>query len=266
LLINKLLNFNNVHIISKNQIIDKTISFDYEFNFKNYDKDLGLFKLPQSIFKRMDEKILIFNVYLRGHVEKRLYEINTNKGLLVLTPLNKNLYQITWRNNSFRIKENSRNSKSFFLDNLTTLLPNELKIDQIIGDINFLYINNNNSTCLIRNKAIFFNENKFKSNILLDFNIDIIIRNIFFIYSLENNDNIYIKIINKFGFYFLLNKYIEIIINYSFFNSLFNLLRVNNLFSLSLRKLLFTLPKKINLLKISFISNLNKSIINNVIR
>ena len=267
LLLNKLITYDNVYFISKDQSIDETLIFDYEFNFKNYDNILNLFKLPFSFLKGLDEQVFIFNVYLRGHVEKRLYEINTNKGLLVLTPLNKNLYQIIWKTTSFQIRKKSLMSKSFFLDNLTTLLPNELRIDQIIGDINFLYINNIYSTYLIRNKSIYFNENKLKSNTLFYLNFDIIIKKILLIYNfLENKDNIYIKILNKFGFYFLINKYIEIMINYSFFNLLFYLLRENNLFSLCLRKLLFILPKKTNLLKIFFISNLNKLNINYLIK
>jgi len=263
LLVNKLINFDNVHFISKKQLIDECMTFDYEFNFKSYSKISKLSKFLFSTFKRKNDQILIFNVYLRGHVEKRLYEINTTKGLLVLTPLNKNLYQIIWNNVSSQIKETSHNSKSFFLDNLTTLLPNQLKIDQIIGDINFFHVTNIYSTYLIKNKSFYFNENKFKSNTLYDFNFDIIIRNFLKIYNLlENKDTKNIDFLNKFGFHYLLRKYLEISINFSFINSLFNLLILNNVFSLFLRKLLFFLFKRINLLKNFFMRkffNLHKN-------
>ena len=263
LLINNLTNYDNVNFISNNQLNDESFIFDYEFNFKNYYK---FFKFPLSNFKRLDKQILVFNIYLRGHIEKRLYKINTTGGLLVLTPLNKNLYQIIWNNASLRIKETSLRSKSLFLDNLTTLLPSELKVDQIIGDINFLHNDNNYSTYYIKNKAIYFNENKFKSNSICNFNFDVMIIYILKInHFLKNNQLRNINNLNKFGLYYFLRKYIEIILNFSIFNSLFNIFMVNNIFSLLLRKWLFVLIKRFNLIKILFMRRLNDTNINNLI-
>ncbi len=251
LLTNKLKDFDNVYFILKNQLVDESLTFDFEFNFKSYDE------YPLETFKRINEQILIFNVFLRGNVEKRLYEINTTDGLLILTPINNNFYQIIWNNVSIQIKERSQNSKSFFLDNLTTLLPNELKIDQIIGDINFLNVSDISSTYIIKNKSIYFNENKFKSNILFNLKFDIIIDNILQIYYfLENNDPKNIKILNNLGFLYLYRKYIELKINLSFSIFFINLFTLNNIFCLFLRKLLFILLKRVNLLKIFFIRNL----------
>ena len=264
LLTNKLINYDNVYFISKNQSIDQTLIFDYEFNFKDYDKTSNLFKLPLSFFKRIDEQILIFNVYLRGHIEKRLYVINTTMGLLVLTPLNKNLYQIIWKNASNRLKETSLKSKSFFLDNLTTLLPKEFLIDQIIGDIKFLHVNDIYSCYLIKNKSIYLNENKFKSNFIYDLNFDIIIRNILQIYNFVGKN--YPKSINiykKFGVYYLLRKYLEIKINFSFPCFLLNLFKLNNIFLLSIRKIIFILIKRINFIRILFMRNIMNLNINN---
>ena len=267
LLINKLIENQNVHFISNKQLIDESLIFDYEFNFNNYDKILKLFKSPLKSNNRIDDRILIFNVYLRGNVEKRLYEINTSKGLLVLIPLSKNLYQIIWNYSSLGTKENPITSKSFFLDNLTTLLPGELKVDQIIDSINYLSVNNIFSTYLIKNKSIYFNENKFKSNTIYDFNFDVIIKYVLKIYNfLEKNKSSNIMYYNKFGFYYLLRKYVEIIINFSFFNFLFYLFKVNNLYSLFLRKILFTLFKKINLIRIFVKKNLNIYNINNLLK
>ena len=251
LLIKKLDNSDNVHFISMNKLIDKSLIFDYEFNFKSYDQIINIFKFTLTNFKRKDEQILVFDVYLRGHNEKRLYEIITTKGLLVLTPLNKNLYQVVWNNPSSLIKETSFSSKSLFLDYLTTLLPAELKIDQIIGDINLLDVNNIYSNYLIKNNVIYINENKFKSNIIYDLNFDVIIKTTLCIYNyFQNIKPRNFKILNKLGFYFLLKNYIETIINFSVVNFLFNLFEVNNVFSLFFRKLLFTINRRINLIKI----------------
>ena len=266
LLINKLINVDNVHFISKNQKHNESLIFDYEFNFYSHEKFLSLFKLPLSISKRIDNQVLIFDVFLRGNVEKRLYEINTTEGLVVLTPLNKHSYQIIWNNASLRIKERALISKSLFLDNLTSLLPNELQIDQIIGDIKFFYYSNVHPAYLIKNKSIYFNESKLKSNTLYDINFDIVIKNILQIYKyLDNNTSKRFKILCKLRFYFL-RKYLGIILKFSFSNYLINLFTVNSIFSLYFRKLLFILFKRIILLKNFFMRNISYLNIDNLIK
>ena len=266
LLINKLINVDNVHFISKNQKHNESLIFDYEFNFYSHEKFLSLFKLPLSISKRIDNQVLIFDVFLRGNVEKRLYEINTTEGLVVLTPLNKHSYQIIWNNASLRIKERALSSKNLFLDNLTSLLPNELQIDQIIGDIKFFYYSNVYPAYLIKNKSIYFNESKLKSNTLYDINFDIVIKNILQIYKyLDNNTSKRFKILCKLRFYFL-RKYLGIILKFSFSNYLINLFTVNSIFSLYFRKLLFILFKKIILLRNFFVRNISYLNIDNLIK
>ena len=266
LLINKLINVDNVHFISKNQKHNESLIFDYEFNFYSHEKFLSLFKLPLSISKRIDNQVLIFDVFLRGNVEKRLYEINTTEGLVVLTPLNKHSYQIIWNNASLRIKERALSSKSLFLDNLTSLLPNELQIDQIIGDIKFFYYSNVYPDYLIKNKSIYFNESKLKSNTLYDINFDIVIKNILQIYKfLDDNTLKRFKILCKLRFYFL-RKYLGIILKFSFSNYLINLFTVNSIFSLYFRKLLFILLKRIILLKNFFTRNISYLNIDNLIK
>ena len=266
LLINKLINVDNVHFISKNQKHNESLIFDYEFNFYSHEKFLSLFKLPLSISKRIDNQVLIFDVFLRGNVEKRLYEINTTEGLVVLTPLNKHSYQIIWNNASLRIKERALSSKSLFLDNLTSLLPNELQIDQIIGDIKFFYYSNVHPAYLIKNKSIYFNESKLKSNTLYDINFDIVIKNILQIYkNLDNNTSKRFKILCKLRFYFL-RKYLGIILKFSFSNYLINLFTVNSIFSLYFRKLLFILFKRIILLKNFFMRNISYLNMDNLIK
>ena len=266
LLINKLINVDNVHFISKNQKHNESLIFDYEFNFYSHEKFLSLFKLPLSISKKIDNQVLIFDVFLRGNVEKRLYEINTTEGLVVLTPLNKHSYQIIWNNASLRIKERALSSKSLFLDNLTSLLPNELQIDQIIGDIKFFYYSNVHPAYLIKNKSIYFNESKLKSNTLYDINFDIVIKNILQIYKyLDNNTSKRFKILCKLRFYFL-RKYLGIILKFSFSNYLINLFTVNSIFSLYFRKLLFILFKRTILLKNFFMRNISYLNIDNLIK
>ena len=257
LLIDKLSSFDNVYFITKNQLNDDSLNFDFEFNFTSYLNNIRVFKFPLFTFKKNDEQILIFNVFLRGNIEKRLYEIKTKEGLLVFTPIKNNFYQVIWNNASNQIQKRSLNSKGFFLDNLSTLLPSELKIDQIIGEIKSLYVSSINPIYLIKNKSIYFNENKFTSNTLYELDFDIFIRNIIKIFSLldKNNNFHHSSICNKLRFYFLLVQNKEFIFNFSI-----KFLALNNIYLLLLRKLLFIIIKRINLLSIFFIK---KSIINN---
>tara|TARA_B100000212_G_scaffold67091_1_gene46728 strand:+ start:408 stop:1520 length:1113 start_codon:yes stop_codon:yes gene_type:complete len=255
LFIDKLNKFDNVHFISKDQLIDEPLVFDYEFNFNSYNKFLKLPKFPISLFKGINQHTLTFIVYLRGNIEKRLYEINTTEGLLVLTPIDKNLYQIVWNNPSSQIKR-SLNSKSLFLDNLTALLS-ELNIDQIIGDIDSQQFTNYLPSYLIKNKSIYFNENKLKSNTLYDFNFNILIRNIIQIYnSFENNNSRNNNIANKIRFQYLLKKYIKFNTNIYYSNLFIILISLNNIFMLFLRKIIFILLHRINILRILLIKNL----------
>tara|TARA_Y100000589_G_scaffold93578_1_gene88440 strand:- start:325 stop:1467 length:1143 start_codon:yes stop_codon:yes gene_type:complete len=266
LLINQLLCLDNVHFILKNQLIDKTLKFDYEFNFNN-NNFFNSYKFPLSLLKRKDKQILIFKVSLRGNVEKRFYEINTSDGLLILTPLNKNLYQIIWNNSSNQITERALSSKSFFLDNLTNLIPSELKIDQIIGEIKFFGVSDISPICLTNKNSIYFNENKFKSNSLYDLYFESFIRNILQLCNLlENNKFKNIKILNKLGFNYLLKKYFEFLINFSFYTSLFNIFTLNNRCLLFIRKLFFITFKKVNFFKTFFLRLLTISNINNLIK
>ncbi len=261
LLTNKLKSSDNVYFILKNQLVDESLIFDFEFYFKSY------YEYPLETFKRINEQTLIFNVCLRGNFEKRLYEINTTNGLLILTPINNNFYQIIWNNVSIQVKERSLNSKSFFLDNLTSLLPNELKIDQIIGDINFLNVSDNSSTYIIKNKSIYFNENKFNSNTLFNVKFDIIIDNVLQIYYfLENNDPKIIWILNKLGFCYLYRKCVDLKIMFSFSIFFKNLFKQNNIVFLFLRKSFFILLKRFNFLKVTFIRNFITLDIKNIIK
>ena len=150
---------------------------------------------------------------------------------------------------------------------MTTLLPNELIIDQIIGDINYLHSSKTFSTYLVKSKSFYINENKSNSNIIYDFNFDIIIKNILKIYNLiEEKESSKIKILNKLGFYYFYRKYLELFLNYSFSNFLFSLFTVNNIFSLIIRKLLFTFIKRTNLLNTLFMRNPSNLNINNLIK
>ena len=75
-------------------------------------------------------------------------------------------------------------------------------------------------------------------------------------YLLENVDPKNIKILNNLGVLYLYRKYKELKIKFTFSIFFINLFTLNNIFCLFLRKLLFILLKRVNLLKIFLIRNL----------
>ena len=89
------------------------------------------------MFKRAyNQSCLTFKVLVRGHFKRRAYEIFRDEGPLALLPLDNNLYQIIWTSKTSKSIDRLNTNKSFLLDNLSTILPKNFKLDQIVGEIN----------------------------------------------------------------------------------------------------------------------------------
>ena len=56
-----------------------------------------------DIKKSYNQSCLTFKVSLRGHCEKRAYEIFRKEGPLALLPLEKNLYQVIWTSSTLSL-------------------------------------------------------------------------------------------------------------------------------------------------------------------
>ncbi len=126
----------NISFITPNKLFQKKIIYDYQFfstGANSLDKkSLGFLNIKKSY----NQSCLTFKVSLRGNCEKRAYEIFRKEGPLALLPLEKNLYQVIWTSSSLKSIERLNSDKNFLLDNLTTILPFEFKLDQIIGELN----------------------------------------------------------------------------------------------------------------------------------
>ncbi len=129
-------NYENIFFMTSQKLLGKKISFDYEFfscGANSLDKKLLDFV---AIKKSYNQSCLTFKVSLRGNSEKRAYEIFRKEGPLALLPLEKNLYQVIWTSSTFKSIERLNSDKNFLMDNLSTILPDEFKLDQIIGELN----------------------------------------------------------------------------------------------------------------------------------
>ena len=129
-------NYENIFFMTPQILLRKKILFDYQF-FSTGANSLDKKSLDfVDIKKSYSQSCLTFKVSLRGHCEKRAYEIFRKEGPLALLPLEKNLYQVIWTSSTLMAIERLNSDKNFLMDNLSTILPNEFKLDQIIGEFN----------------------------------------------------------------------------------------------------------------------------------
>jgi len=129
-------NYENIFFTTPQKLLRRKILFDYQFfstGANSLDKKILDFV---DIKKSYNQSCLTFKVSLRGNFEKRAYEIFRKEGPLALLPLKKNLYQVIWTSSTLKSIERLNSDKNFLLDNLSTILPDEFKLDQIIGEFN----------------------------------------------------------------------------------------------------------------------------------
>ena len=91
---------------------------------------------PQQTLLSYNHSCLTFEVLVRGNIPRRAYEIFRKEGPLALLPLDSNRYQIIWTASTSKSIDRLNSSKSFLLDNLSTIVPEYFKLDQIDSDIN----------------------------------------------------------------------------------------------------------------------------------
>ena len=127
-------NVDNIFFKSSLDLSFNDIKFDYEFVSTganlNHKKNRNFIDIRKSY----NQSCLTFEVLVRGNVPRRAYEIFRKEGPLALLPLAKNKYQIIWTATSSKSIDRLNSSKSFLLDNLSTILPDNFKLDQINSD------------------------------------------------------------------------------------------------------------------------------------
>ena len=192
-----------------------------------------------------------FDASLRGYIDNRYYSIISDNGLIFLCPIYKNLFSVKWIIKKSIFERSMNFGRGLFLDNLSSTLPKELKIDQIFGDFNItpIYPEIFNRQSKSDNYFI-INEGSDK---LLDLRLDglnLSLREIIYIYDQVikvhcNNKKNYRFI----KFKFLIFKFFKLEI----FKILNDFLLVNNYFLCLLKKIIYYLFKNIKILKKFFL-------------
>ena len=126
----------NIFFKSQQKLSQEKIFFDHLFLSTGANSTEKQFSKILDIKKGYNQSCLTFKVQIRGHFKRRAYEIFRDEGPLALLPLDNNLYQIIWTSSSTKSIDRLNTNKSFLLDNLSTILPPDFKLDQIVGEIN----------------------------------------------------------------------------------------------------------------------------------
>ena len=230
---------------------------DFKFNsvlkdsYKNKIANLNNnfnYRLFFPIFNKNNISSIEFTASLRGAIDNRHYSITSENGLIFLCPIYKNIFRIKWISKKSSLERTQSFGNSFLLDNLSTILPNELKIDQIFGALNTTSI----YTEIFKPKSQSNNYLIIKKgpSKLLDFRLDGLnssLGEVIFIYNQIKNINIdNIISIWFIKFKFSIFKYFKLKLS-NFFYELFT---INNNFIYFLKKIILYLIKNVKILKV----------------
>ena len=238
----------NIQFIPESNNSSNIRNFDLVFKFTKISQNKNkIYNLISRSKTNHTQKILSFNVYLRGNIEGRFYEINTKEGFIMFIPISKHIYQIKWCDNIYKTNERLILSKSLLLDNLTSILPIDFKIDQIIGDV---YIDKNyifTFPFYSSNSLIYFDKYIYKSCLINNLLLNITINDTKEIIRIIQKGNT--KLIKRrIKFYLFKRRIIDLPISFLLPKLIINLIIGNNLIFIIIRKLLYSL-NIINLFK-----------------
>ena len=129
-------NQDNIFFKSPQNLLNEKISFDYKFVSTGANSFKNKLKNFLDIRKSYNQSCLTFKVLVRGNFKRRAYEIFRKEGPLALLPLENNLYQVIWTSSTTKALERLNLDRNFLMDNLSTMLPENFKLDQLLGEVN----------------------------------------------------------------------------------------------------------------------------------
>ena len=215
------------------------------------------------IRKNYNQSCLTFKVLLRGNLERCAYEIFRDEGPLALLPLEKNLYQIIWTSNTSKSIDRLNTDKNFLMDNLSTILPDYFKLDQIVGEVNLFPVSLSINLSIFNSKKLLFVGDSFHTfhpvggqglnTCWRDVNniFDILNENSF----ISNNNLKFLKI------KFYLNRFIDIFLTLVITDSLITFFANRNYLLIPIRKISFILLNKFLFIRKIVLNQMTKSVI-----
>ncbi len=256
-------NYENIFFTTPQKLLRKKIIFDYQFlstGGNSIDKKLINFV---AIKKSYNQSCLTFKVSLRGNCEKRAYEIFRKEGPLALLPLEKNLYQVIWTSTTLKAIERLNSDKNFLMDNLSTILPAEFKLDQIIGEFNIFPVSLSLNLPVLNLKKLVFVGDAFHTfHPVGGQGLNSCWRDVNTIYDLFNENIAITKMqLIFFKFKYVLRRILDIIITIFITDSLISIFANRNLFLYPIRKFSFLLLNHFLFIRKLVLNQMTKSLI-----
>jgi len=244
------------------KLLRKKIIFDYQFfssGAHSLDKKFLDFI---NIKKSYNQSCLTFKVSLRGNCEKRAYEIFRKEGPLALLPLDKNLYQVIWTSSTLKSIERLNSDKNFLMDNLSTILPDNFKLDQIIGELNIFPVSLSlNLPVLNFKKLVFVGDSFHTFHPVGGQGLNCCWRDVNTIFELFNKNIAITKrqlFLFKFNYFF--SRILDIIFTILITDSLISIFANSNLFLFPIRKFSFLLLNNFLFIRKLILNRMTKSL------
>ena len=256
-------NYENIFFMTPQRLLLKKILFDYQFfstGANSLDKKLFDFV---DIKKSYSQSCLTFKVSLRGHCEKRAYEIFRKEGPLALLPLEKNLYQVIWTSSTLKAIERLNSDKNFLMDNLSTILPDEFKLDQIIGECNIFPVSLSLNLPVLNFKKFVFVGDAFHTfHPVGGQGLNTCWRDVNTIFDIFNENFSITKVqLIQFKFKYVSSRILDIIATIFITDSLISIFANRNLFLFPIRKFSFFLLNNVVLIRKLVLNQMTKSLI-----
>ena len=260
---NEINNINNIVFNSSLDSFDKNIIFDYEFIAtganSNYKKNHNYLDIKKSY----NQSCLTFEVLVRGNIHRRAYEIFRKEGPLALLPLDSKRYQIIWTASTSKSIDRLNASNSFLLDNLSTIMPDNLKLDQIVSDINIFPV-----SLSLRLPNFNFNKELFVGDSFHTFHpvggqgLNTCWRDVNDLYDIFNRDKIISRNnLNTFKFKYFFKRFFDILSTIIVTDLLIRFFANKNLILLPIRKFSFLLLNKSKIIRKIILNHMTKSLI-----
>jgi len=256
-------NYENIFFITPKGLSRKKILFDYQFfstGANSLDKKLFDFV---DIKKSYNQSCLTFKVSLRGNCERRAYEIFRKEGPLALLPLEKNLYQVIWTSGTLKAIERLNSDKNFLMDNLSTILPDKFKLDQIIGDFNIFPVSLSLNLPVLNFKKLVFVGDAFHTfHPVGGQGLNTCWRDVNTIFDLFNENIAKTKMqLITFKFKYVSSRILDIIVTIIITDSLISIFANKNVFLFPIRKLSFLLLNNFIFIRKLVLNQMTKSLI-----
>ncbi|MCR8540292.1 MAG: FAD-dependent monooxygenase [Prochlorococcus marinus CUG1439] len=256
-------NYENIFFMTPQRLLRKKIIFDYQFlstGANSLDKKLFDFV---DIKKSYNQSCLTFKVSLRGNCEKRAYEIFRKEGPLALLPLEKNLYQVIWTSSTLKAIERLNSDKNFLMDNLSTILPDEFKLDQIIGEFNIFPVSLSlNFQAFNFKKLVFVGDAFHTFHPVGGQGLNICWRDVNTIFDLFNKNIVITNMhLSLFKFKYFSSRILDIIFTMFITDSLISIFANKKLFLFPIRKVSFLLLNNFLFIRKLVLNQMTKSFI-----